>query len=183
MLQFSNLTVETAVANYGGAMGAETISTNGRSSKSQMSRIRLLVIMTSATLALSSCASWQKTGSARTANVTHTGIIHKPLVADLSVEPTKVNGSATGNSKYLQSIKNEAIMNALSTAGNADILVEPNFTISTRKKVAKVDVTGYPARYKNFRMLEDSDATWLDIRVYDTMEKQTSIFQRRGFFK
>ena len=38
MLQFSNLTIETVVANHGGAMEAETISKNGRISKSQMSR-------------------------------------------------------------------------------------------------------------------------------------------------
>jgi len=42
MLEFSKLsvgtTVDTAVANFGGAMEADTISKNGRSSKSQMSR-------------------------------------------------------------------------------------------------------------------------------------------------
>jgi len=38
MLQFSDLTIEKAVANQGGAMEAETISKNGRSSKSHMSR-------------------------------------------------------------------------------------------------------------------------------------------------
>jgi len=38
MLQFSDLTIETAVANQSGAMEADTISKNGQSSKSQMSR-------------------------------------------------------------------------------------------------------------------------------------------------
>jgi len=38
MLQFSDLTIETAVANRSGAMETETISRNGRNSKSQMSR-------------------------------------------------------------------------------------------------------------------------------------------------
>jgi len=37
MLQFSDLTIEAAVANQSGAMEADTISKNGRSSKSQMS--------------------------------------------------------------------------------------------------------------------------------------------------
>jgi len=36
MLQFNDLTIETAVANQGGAMEADTISKNGRSSKSLM---------------------------------------------------------------------------------------------------------------------------------------------------
>ena len=42
MLEFSKLSVgataDTAVANFGGAMVAETISKHGRSSKSHMSR-------------------------------------------------------------------------------------------------------------------------------------------------
>ena len=38
MLQLSNFTIETAVANQSGAMEADTISKNGRSLKSQMSR-------------------------------------------------------------------------------------------------------------------------------------------------
>ena len=46
MLEFSKLsvgaTVDTAVANFGGAMEADTISKHGRSSKSQMSRRNLM---------------------------------------------------------------------------------------------------------------------------------------------
>ena len=38
MLQFSDLTIETAVVNQGEAMEADTISKNETSSKSQMSR-------------------------------------------------------------------------------------------------------------------------------------------------
>ena len=38
MLHKSNFSVETAVANWNGAMEADTISKNGRNSKSQMSR-------------------------------------------------------------------------------------------------------------------------------------------------
>jgi len=38
MLDKSNFSIEVAVANYGGAMEADTISKNGRSSKSLMSR-------------------------------------------------------------------------------------------------------------------------------------------------
>jgi len=44
MLQFSDLTNEAAVANRSGAMEAETISKNGASSKSLMSRMNFLKI-------------------------------------------------------------------------------------------------------------------------------------------
>jgi uncharacterized repeat protein (TIGR02543 family) len=44
MFYKSNFSVETAVANQSGAMETDTISKNGRSSKSQMSRVNFLVI-------------------------------------------------------------------------------------------------------------------------------------------
>ena len=44
MLQFSNLTIEAAVVNHNEAMEADTISKNGRSLKSQMSRGNLIEI-------------------------------------------------------------------------------------------------------------------------------------------
>ena len=40
MLKFNNLKKGAAVANQGGAMEADTISKNGRSSKSQMSKVK-----------------------------------------------------------------------------------------------------------------------------------------------
>jgi hypothetical protein len=42
MLQFSDLTIETAVASQSGAMEADTISINGRKQKSQMSRYNIV---------------------------------------------------------------------------------------------------------------------------------------------
>ena len=45
MLQFSNLTIEAAVANQSGAMEADTISKNGRSSKSLTSRGNFIIYM------------------------------------------------------------------------------------------------------------------------------------------
>ena len=42
MNKLSNLTNEVAVANFGGAMEADTISKNGRILKSQMSRANFI---------------------------------------------------------------------------------------------------------------------------------------------
>ena len=61
MLQFSDLTIEAAVANRSEAMEADTISKNGRSLKSQMSRINgklfALFILSASTFVFSSCSS------------------------------------------------------------------------------------------------------------------------------
>jgi len=53
MLNKSDLSIETAVANCSGAMEADTISKNGRSSKSQMSRRQFLFYFVVATFSIS----------------------------------------------------------------------------------------------------------------------------------
>jgi len=45
MLQFSDLTIETAVANRSGAMETRDHFKNGASSKSQMSRENLIIFI------------------------------------------------------------------------------------------------------------------------------------------
>jgi len=50
MVQNCNLTIGTAIANRSGAMEADTISKNGRSSKSQMSRINSFAMMSKTTV-------------------------------------------------------------------------------------------------------------------------------------
>jgi len=52
MLQFSNLTIETAVANQSGAMEADTISKNGRSLKSHTSKKNNFVKMSKTTIVM-----------------------------------------------------------------------------------------------------------------------------------
>lgn len=62
-------------------------------------------------------------------------------------------------------VKKAAIQEVLVKNGNADLLVEPQFVMSKRKgmfgtKIKSVTVTGRPAKYKNFRSLNDS--VWAD---------------------
>ena len=72
------------------------------------------------------------------------------------------NGICTGkDGKYLsKKVKEQnAIAEALKKTG-ADILVEPQFTYTYDKKgrLTTVEVSGYPARYRNFRSLTKEDA-------------------------
>jgi uncharacterized Fe-S cluster-containing radical SAM superfamily enzyme len=50
----------------------------------------------------------------------------------------------------------EAIKNALNAA-NADVLVEPQFTVEGNGNAIKITVKGYPAKYENFKSAEPSD--------------------------
>jgi hypothetical protein len=173
--------IRGAVANKSGAMEQRPLK-NGRNSKSHTSRSNLFNINFSlaviACVLLSSCATMQKkTYSVTTVDITHTGVIQKPVIADLIVGQTKVYGKASFDNK------NEAVKNALATV-NADVLIEPNFTYTSDMAsgyVSEVEVSGFPATYKNFRTIEDSDTTWLkntrdvyQAKVYDTTKKQTA---------
>ena len=191
-----NLAIGAAVANQGGAMEADTISKHGRNSKSHTSRgnilnicmnsMKFIFLMFIAFAILSSCSPTQKRVSVKTVDITHTGVIQKPVIVDLQVGQTKVRGSAIGASSELQRLKNEAVKDALNNAGNADVLVEPNFTTSSTGYRATVEVTGYPATYKNFRAIEANDTIWLNnsrdiyqAKVYDTREQQQAVKQQQ----
>ena len=67
----------------------------------------------------------------------------------------------------LEEIKTEAIFN-FSEEANADVIVSPNFSITTASSNGlylkmKVKVRGYPAKYDNFRNLTDKDEKLVEI--------------------
>lgn len=62
-------------------------------------------------------------------------------------------------------VKKAAIQEILAQNGNADLLVEPMFVVSKvnglfRHKITSITVSGRPAKYRNFRSLNDS--VWTD---------------------
>jgi hypothetical protein len=85
----------------------------------------------------------------------------KPIVADIKVEKRKIEGMATvENSKYaasaMQEAKNLAILDAVNR-GDADLLVQPMFETQSTSTTTTAKVTGYAAKYKEFRSLTASD--------------------------
>ena len=125
-------------------------------------RISLAIL----TMTLIASCGVAKSNNAKTKDVQGPGIVHLPVLADLNVKPTKVTGTATALLKpptiTTVSIKQEAIANALAKV-NGDILIEPFYRIETIGKQYTVTVSGYPATYKNFRMMEDKDTTLYSI--------------------
>lgn len=116
------------------------------------------------TLMFASCTTTTKT--ARTESIPYS--MYNANVADLEVgerisytlTPKKsIRRGGEGN------CKKAAIQEALIQYGNADLLVEPQFIMSKRRglfstKITSITVTGRPAKYKNFRSLNDS--VWTD---------------------
>lgn len=114
-------------------------------------------------LAFSSCTTTTKT--ARTESVPYA--MYNATVADLEVSNQRISHTITPSKEIrkagLSNCKQACIQEALEKHGNADLLVEPQFVYSMKrklfgKKVTSVTVTGRPAKYKNFRSLDD--AVW-----------------------
>ncbi len=78
-------------------------------------------------------------------------------IADLEVSPQKITytyrPSDDVNRGGEENVINTAVRKALEVNGGGDVLVEMQFTLKKtgKKNVTEVTVSGYPARYKNFR--------------------------------
>ena len=102
-------------------------------------------------------------------DVTHTGIIQRPMLVDLNVVNTAVTGRASETipadtphatiSAFRQHLERLAVKNAVETA-NADLLVRPIYTVTHTGNTLTVEVKGYPARYTNFRPITPNDPEW-----------------------
>lgn len=120
------------------------------------------IVFLSFTMSLMLSCGVAKINTAKTKDVNGPGVTHLPVLADLDVRSTKVSASANGLLKppmvTKESIKKEAIAEALAKV-NGDVLIEPFYKIENVGKRYTVTVTGYPATYKNFRMMEEKDTT------------------------
>lgn len=118
--------------------------------------------MAVASLLLSACDTLQKT--ATTANIS-TQIHSAATVADLKVGD-RISYTMTPSKDVLRggeaNVRHVAEAEALTKkGGNADMLLEPNYTITKKRgfftnKITSITVSGRPAFYTNFRSLPDS---------------------------
>ncbi len=89
------------------------------------------------------------------------------VFADLVVSPTKIKFSYIPKSAVVNggrdNVVNTAVREALLANGNADVLVslEKQISYDSKGKVQSVTVTGYPAKYQNFRSPSDEQLTEL----------------------
>ena len=102
---------------------------------------------------------------------TYTGVavqppVVPPLIADLDVAKEKIRHNEFPSEALLrtefENILNTAIKNALEIYGNADVLIGLEYQVKTNDDgvIETVTVTGYPAKYVNFRHPEET--VWLN---------------------
>jgi len=107
-----------------------------------------------------SCSTLQKTTETNTIGINEARIGNTPLITDLDIRSEKVEGKAIGSSTSIKKLKQFAVAEALSKA-NADLLIEPKYSVETKNSRSTVIVVGWPANYKNFRQIVEADSTVL----------------------
>lgn len=114
-------------------------------------------------LSLISCST-TKSSTSKTIDIVGAGVIHKPIVADLEVNPTKASKTVElRNVLSLDNAKNEVVSELLKER-NADLLVEPTFESKTKNGKTQLTVNGWTASYKNFRPIEEKDIKFLEVK-------------------
>ncbi len=108
-------------------------------------------------LGLASCTTTSRTASTIDVN----NQLKSDANVDLDVSQKRASFTIEPSKKIrrggLRNVKAYAVSEALRYNAEADVLVEPQFEVKIRtglfgnKKIKSVTVTGYPAKYKNFR--------------------------------
>lgn len=111
------------------------------------------------TLCMTSCTTISKTATSIDVNSS----LGSATNTDLEVQNTRITYTYRPKKSVrragMRNVKATAISEALKANGNGDVLVEPQFETRTRtgllgKKIKSVTVTGYPAVFKNFRVVK-----------------------------
>lgn len=144
-----------------------------------MKRSILIVL---AVISLSACSKFH-TSTVRTMDIYGPGVLQKPVVAELNVSETRVQGTITGKkSKGIDNLKQMAVLEAVRQA-KADVLVEPSFDINTVGRTVTVTANGFPATYSNFHSMKSDEVELLKngvVRKADVYTKEEPAKRRSG---
>lgn len=135
--------------------------------------MKKILLLAFAVTSLISCSTVQS-GTSKTMDIVGTGVIHKPVIADLNVSQEKVSRTMTfTNLQSLETAKNSVVRELLKEQ-NADVLVEPTFDSTTKNGTTELTVYGWTATYKNFRQVEEKDLKVLEVRPNFIQKAETT---------
>ena len=125
-----------------------------------------------------SCGSLMKTQDVKTMDISNNNVHQTPLITDLDIKSEKVEGKAIGSATNISRLKDWAVSDALSKA-NADILIEPVYSIVTKSTKTEVSVIGWPANYKNFRKISKADSKILRLENNNIIESTNGVSRNK----
>jgi len=138
-----------------------------------MRKIKLLILFAIGVIFISSCSVTNSTTS-KTLDIDGVGVVPIPTIVDLDIKENKVSGEAIGTNTSINKIKQDAIAVALEKV-NADILIEPIYKIKTTNGRTTVNVSGFPATYKNFRSMTKEDVELFDTSNNKNLTKKVEV--------
>lgn len=134
---------------------------------------------------VTSCST-VKLNTAKTMDATGS-LLQIPVVAELDVaskKETLIENNIDKDQK-LEVLKNNAVAELLKRS-DADVLIEPRFEVEYKgcRKIKSLMVTGFPAKYKNFRSFVPADTTALkaELMLTGTYPTQQSVCIRPNGF-
>ncbi len=122
---------------------------------------KLIFALVVAAFAMTSCSTVKKSASERSVGPS----IIAAVISDLDISNTKITYTMKPSAKVrkggVQNCINTAIREALAANGDGDVLIETQQTVIQKTgllgtKVRSVTVTGYPAKYHNFRTVDEA---------------------------
>lgn len=121
---------------------------------------KVFLLMCVAALTITSCSTVKKTATTRKV----TAPIAAAVIGELEVSNQKITYTLEPSRKVrkggLENCVNTAISEALEKNDRSDVLIETQKAIVQRyglfgRKIKSVTVTGYPAKYKNFKSADE----------------------------
>ena len=119
--------------------------------------MKKLLFLICVVCAFSSCSTIRNSATHKTVNVQPISA----LTADIDVYSPRITYTMKPDRKVrrggFENVKSTAVREALQQNGNGDVLVglETQIKYSPSKKIMSVVITGYPAKYKNFRNIDE----------------------------
>lgn len=124
--------------------------------------MNLILLLTIFLSVLASCSFQKKTtNTSKTLGIYGAGVIQKPVLTHLKVNPQKITSNYEGRgTEGIAYHKSQAIAKAM-LENRADVIIEPVYEITSSSSQVSILVTGYAGHYENFRQLTGADTTLL----------------------
>ncbi len=143
--------------------------------------MKKFLLLLAVAIAATSCSTLVNTSTHKEFNVNTPYAV--PIVADLDISKTKVMYTYIPPKSIQRggqrNVVNTAVREALVANGNADVMVglETQISYNFFRKITSIVITGYPAKYKNFRNLKEE--VWYEIPYFQTNhEKRTFVLRK-----
>lgn len=128
-----------------------------------------LLLWAAVVTSMASCSlQKQTTNTAKTLGIYGAGVIQKPVLTNLKVNPQKIRAVYSSSEAHDMDYHKSQAIAKLMAESKADVIIEPAYEIVQTASTVKITTTGYAGSYENFRQVTAADTALLkDIGIID----------------